>query len=55
MATIDKRGDGWRAQVRRRGSQPKSKTFPTKAMAVEWAARIEREHAQREARRLHWT
>ena len=50
MATIDKRGDGWRAQVRRRGAQPKSKTFPTKAMAVEWAARIEREHAQREAR-----
>lgn len=50
MATIDKRGDGWRAQVRRKGLSPKTKTFPVKAMAIDWAARIEREYAQREAR-----
>lgn len=50
MATYQKRGDVWRALVRKQGLPPKSKSFPTKAMAKEWAERIEREYAARQAR-----
>jgi integrase len=41
MATITRRGDGWRVQVRRRGHRPESRTFPTKGQASAWG--IERE------------
>lgn len=37
MATFEKRGDGWRAKVRRRGYPQKSRTFDTKAQATQWA------------------
>lgn len=49
MASILKRGDSWRAFVRRKGCTPISKTFVTKGMAATWANRIERELEQRAA------
>jgi len=45
MATISKRGDSWRVQIRRRGVKPITRTFRTKAeaarWALEWESRIE--------------
>jgi integrase len=41
MATIRKRGSSWQAQVRREGSPPVSKSFPTKAAASAWARALE--------------
>jgi len=42
MATIDKRPNGnWRAQVRKTGSKPQTRTFKTKAQAEAWARGIE--------------
>lgn len=41
MATIRKRGSSWQAQVRREGSPPVSKSFPTKAAASAWARGLE--------------
>lgn len=41
MASINPRGDGWFAQVRRAGHKSISKTFPRKSQAVEWARSIE--------------
>lgn len=41
MATIKKRGNGWRAQVRRRGYKTVSATFDTKRDAETWAAEVE--------------
>lgn len=41
MASIVKIGDRWRAQIRRTGVKPTSKTFPTKAEAAAWARREE--------------
>lgn len=38
MATIMKRGQGWFAQVRRKGYPSRSKTFSTKQAASQWAA-----------------
>lgn len=49
MATLQKRGECWRAMVRRKGFAPLSKTFVTKGMAKTWADRIERELAERTA------
>jgi hypothetical protein len=43
MASIDKRGDVWRARVRIKGFTPKTRSFDTKAEAEQWAARIERQ------------
>ena len=40
MATIIKRGDSWFVQVRKKGVS-KSKSFKTKAQAVNWAAMTE--------------
>ena len=37
MATIRKRGKSWQAQVRLANCPPKSKTFPTKEAAKQWA------------------
>ncbi|MCC4260832.1 site-specific integrase [Pseudomonas aestusnigri] len=41
MAYIEKRGDSWRAQVRRKGYPTISATFDTKAEAQRWATEIE--------------
>lgn len=41
MASIIKIGERWRAQIRRKGSKPITKTFPTKAAAWAWARGIE--------------
>lgn len=41
MASIIKIGERWRAQIRRKGSKPITKTFPTKAAATAWARGIE--------------
>lgn len=41
MATYQKRGDKWRAIIRRSGHPSISKTFPTKKLAEEWALSIE--------------
>lgn len=41
MASITKRGDRWRAEVRRKGFASQCKTFGTKAKAVEWARSLE--------------
>lgn len=43
MATFIKRGKSWQAQVRRKGAKPISKSFRTKAMAQDWARKIEDE------------
>ena len=43
MATITKRGNFWRAQVRRRGYQPQHKTFDTRVEADAWARGTESE------------
>jgi integrase len=43
MATISRRGDRWRAQVRKRGHKPQSETFETKARAQAWATQQEAE------------
>ncbi|AOU97702.1 hypothetical protein BI364_06775 [Acidihalobacter yilgarnensis] len=40
MATIRKRGNGWRAEVYRNGRR-RSKTFHTKAQAQSWALQVE--------------
>lgn len=55
MATFLKRGDTWRAQIRRKGHKAVTATFPTKAQAQAWARKVEAEmDAQRftDARRL---
>lgn len=41
MATIRRRGRQWHAQVRRVGSANQTKSFPSKAEALEWARGIE--------------
>lgn len=41
MAAINKRGDFWRAQVRRKGHAPQASTFNTKAQAEAWARDVE--------------
>lgn len=41
MAYYEKRGDSWRAQIRRKGYPTISATFDTKADAQRWAAEIE--------------
>ena len=43
MATFQKRGDKWRAIVRKAGAKPVARTFPTKAAAREWAVQVEHE------------
>jgi len=50
MPTLQKRGDTWRAIVRRKGHKAKSKTFPTRALAKVWGDRIEKELAEADAR-----
>jgi integrase len=49
MATFLKRGDTWRAQIRRKGYKAVTATFPTKAQAQAWARKIE---AEMDARRF---
>ena len=41
MAAINKRGDYWRAQVRRKGHDARAATFDTKVQAEAWARSIE--------------
>lgn len=43
MPTITRRGAKWRAQVRRLGHPPQSRTFHSKADATAWAIQMERE------------
>lgn len=44
MASIDQRPSGkWRAQVRREGFRPRSKTYKTKREAEAWARKVEEE------------
>lgn len=43
MASILKIGDSWRAQIRRKGHQQITETFPNKVLAVKWARQIEAE------------
>lgn len=43
VPTISRHGKGWRAQIRRLGHPPQSRTFPLKSQAWEWATRAERE------------
>lgn len=43
MAYIKKRGEYWRAEVRRKGYKPTYRTFDTQAEAQKWARRIESE------------
>jgi integrase len=51
VATIEKRGDGWRVRVRRPGVD-RSKTLPTKALARAWGDNLERELDEIDAGRL---
>lgn len=41
MASILKIQGSWRAQIRKRGHDTQSQTFPTKVLAQQWARRIE--------------
>lgn len=41
MAYFEKRGESWRAQIRRKGYPKLSATFDTKAEAQRWAAEVE--------------
>lgn len=41
MPSIIRIGKKWRAQVRRKGAKPTTKTFPTKAEATKWALALE--------------
>ncbi|MGB5834891.1 MAG: site-specific integrase, partial [Thiohalocapsa sp.] len=41
MATLQKRGDKWRAIIRRQGFPAQSKTFTAKARAERWAREVE--------------
>lgn len=41
MAYFEKRGDSWRAQIRRKGHPTLSATFDTKAEAQRWATEVE--------------
>lgn len=50
MASIQKRGDKWRAVVRRKGYPTQMKTFTTKGLARTWSDRIEREIEEAAAR-----
>jgi integrase len=43
VPTISKHGKGWRAQIRRLGHKPLSRTFPLKGQAWAWAEKVERE------------
>ncbi len=43
MATLQKRGKVWRAQIRRNGYPPITRSFDTKADAQVWAREIERD------------
>jgi len=43
MASILKIGAGWRVQIRRKGHNPITETFPTKAAAAIWARSVEAE------------
>jgi integrase len=43
MASILKIGTSWRVQIRRKGHQNITETFPTKSAAQKWATRIESE------------
>lgn len=43
MARVRKRGSGWAAEIRRRGYAPESRTFDTKAAAVQWVMMREAE------------
>jgi integrase len=49
VATFQKRGDRWRAIVRRKGEPARSETFATKTLADRWAQRVEREMDERRA------
>lgn len=49
MATFQKRGNRWRAIIRKSGHPAKSKTFSTKAMAQRWA-----QETERSMERLEW-
>ena len=48
MASISRRGDGWRAQIYRAGTR-ESRTFATRAEAADWAALREAEIVRGEA------
>jgi len=43
MAYLEKRSNGWRAQIRRKGWKAVAKTFRTKAAAERWAREVEQE------------
>lgn len=43
MAYFEKRANGWRAQIRRKGWKNVAKTFRTKAAAERWAREVEQE------------
>jgi integrase len=46
MATISRHGKGWRVQIRRKGFEPLSETFPLKKQAEAWGAQREAEIVQ---------
>ena len=52
MASIRKRGDYWRAQVRRKGYPTMSRTFDTRALAETWSRDVERTMDQGQFRGL---
>lgn len=53
MASILKIGSSWRVQIRRKGHTVPAETFPTKAMAQEWARKVESEIDGRRRSKIH--
>ena len=41
MASFTKRNGRWRARAKRAGLAPITKSFPTKASALQWSQRVE--------------
>jgi hypothetical protein len=46
LATVTRHGKGWRVQVRHKGMEPLSETFPLKKQADAWGALREAEYTQ---------
>lgn len=53
MATLEKRGDYWRAKIRRKGYPIQSRSFDTKAQAEQWTSDTENDMDKKRYRRSH--
>ena len=52
LATITKRKQGYCVQIRRKGFEPISQTFPTRSQAEQWARDEDRKRVSQRGKRL---